>query len=173
MAKRRAAEHRVVDTNVAMVAQGLAPQADQACVDACQEALAELTESFRLVLDEEDEIASEYVEALGHAGKPGVGRAFAKWVWDSRFDEQRVMRVAIRPQEDGSWRVHEEFPDQPDLKGFDRNDQKFVAVALASGVNPPILNAVDSDWWEYRRALEAAGVRIKFLCPTILERSDL
>ncbi|GIV75830.1 MAG: hypothetical protein KatS3mg050_0224 [Litorilinea sp.] len=43
--------------------------------------------------------------------------------------------------------------------------RKFVAVALVHGGNPPILNAVDSDWWDYREPLTAAGVRIEFLCP--------
>ncbi len=118
-----------------------------------------------LVVDDNDEIVGEYVANLSHAGKPGVGRAFAKWAWDNRFNPQRVTRVAITATKDDGWRRYGEFPDQPALSGFDPSDQKFVAVALASGKNPPILNAVDSDWWIHQVALNAAGVNVEFLCP--------
>lgn len=157
--------HRVVDTNVAMVAQGLAPQAEQACVDECINALVAITETGGLALDADDKIVGEYLDCLGHAGKPGIGRSFAKWAWDYRFDARRVARFRISPREDGQWRQYDEFPDRPELSTFDKSDQKFVAVAVASGVNPPILNAVDSDWWNHRAALKAAGVNVEFLCP--------
>ena len=48
--------------------------------------------------------------------------------------------------------------------GGPAGQQKFVAVALASGAHPPILNAVDSDWWNHRAALADAGVTCEFLC---------
>jgi hypothetical protein len=51
------------------------------------------------------------------------------------------------------------------LSSFDPSDQKFAAVAIASGENPDVLNAVDSDWWIHRVALAASGVRVTFLCP--------
>jgi hypothetical protein len=155
----------IVDTNVAMVAQGLAVQADQTCVDACIDRLTELTSLGGVVVDEGDEIVGEYVRKLSHAGKPGVGRAFAKWAWDNRFNPQRVTRVRITAINHRGWRRYREFPDEPALMGFDPSDQKFVAVAMASRENPSILNAVDSDWWDHQAALNAAGVNIEFLCP--------
>ena len=51
------------------------------------------------------------------------------------------------------------------LAGVDRDDHKFVAVALANQVMSRILNATDSDWWDYRVPLEANGIQIEFLCP--------
>lgn len=155
----------VVDTNVAAVAQGLAPQADQACIDTCVDRLADLVSSGGLLLDDQDAVVLEYLQVLGHASRPGVGRAFARWAWDNRFDASRVTRVTIRERDAVGWRRYEEFPDLDTLKNFDRDDQKFVAVARASGENPPILNAVDSDWWEHRTALADAGVRVEFICP--------
>ena len=148
-----------------MVAQRLSPQANQACIDACIDALVAITKSGGLVLDDDDEIVDEYLDNLGHAGTPGIGRVFAKWARDSRFTDTLVQRVRIAPCNDGRWRQYEEFPDRQDLATFDKSDQKFVAVALASGENPPILNAVDSDWWNHRAALSAAGVNVEFLCP--------
>jgi hypothetical protein len=41
----------------------------------------------------------------------------------------------------------------------------IVAVAVASGESPPILNAVDSDWWNHREALVESGFVVDFLCP--------
>ena len=66
-------------------------------------------------------------------------------------------------------RVFEEFPESDALNNFDRNDRKFVAVAVASGERPPILNASDRDWWDDRLSLERCGVRVDFLCPDLME----
>jgi hypothetical protein len=66
---------------------------------------------------------------------------------------------------DIGWRRFAEFPDDDALRGFDVSDQKFVAVALASNEHPPILNAVDSDWWNYGPALARHDVVVENLCP--------
>jgi len=76
-----------------------------------------------------------------------------------------VASVVITATVNGGWRKYEEFPSQPALQRFDKGDQKFVAVALASEKNPRILNAVDFDWWNHRAALAAAGIKVSFLCP--------
>ena len=67
-------------------------------------------------------------------------------------------------------RTFEEYPDDdaPALAKFDRDDRKFVAVALASGTFPDIINATDTDWWAPRRALQQLGVRVRFLCPDLM-----
>lgn len=59
----------------------------------------------------------------------------------------------------------EEFPGDEELADFDRQDRKFVAVALTSVNDPTILNAVDSDWWDHLEALNNNGVKVEFLCP--------
>jgi hypothetical protein len=133
-------------------------------VDACIDALISVISSGGLVVDVGDEIVGEYVSTLGHAGKPGVGRAFVKWAWDHRFNAAKVKRVSITRATNGGLRRYEEFPDIEDLSRFDPKDQKFVAVALASGDSPSVLNAVDSDWWNHHAALQAAGVTVEFLC---------
>lgn len=155
----------VVDTNVAMVASRLASQADERCVIACIRRLQTIQQSGGLLVDERGLILFEYTKKLGFAGQPGAGHAFAKWAHDNQAIAANVRRVTITPRRDEGWRRYEEFPDRADLETFDKSDQKFVAVALASGENPSILNAVDSDWWTHRSALNAAGVRIESLCP--------
>lgn len=155
----------VVDTNVAMVASGHSDQADAECVNACIQRLHSLMLEGVLLIDELRLILQEYLVALGHAGQPGAGEVFVKWAWSNQSTPQFVRQVALTPRADNAWRRFEEFPDRDDLSRFDRNDQKFAAVAVASGENPPILNAVDSDWWEHREALADSGIHVEFLCP--------
>lgn len=155
----------VVDSNVAVVAESLAHQADVTCVETCQERLLELIACGGLVLDSGDEIIEEYTSVLGHSGQPGIGRAFVKWAHDRRFDPSCCVRVPITEMKAAGWRRYEEFSDRPVLRSFDRSDQKFVAVALASGLNPPVLVAIDRGWWLHYSALTAEGVGVGFLCP--------
>lgn len=155
----------VVDTNVAVVAEGLTPQAGPRCVDVCQTRLETIVREGGLLLDSLDLIIEEYAGALGKAGRPGIGRAFVKWAFDYRFDPSKVRRVDILPVRPATWRRFAEVPDVPALRTFDGDDQKFVAVALSSGEHPSILNATDSDWANHHAALVAAGIRVEFLCP--------
>jgi hypothetical protein len=151
----------VVDTNVAVVANGQASRVGPDCVLACAVALAGIKDNGKIVLDSGMLILDEYLDNLGLAGKPGVGQAFVKWVFDNQAVAERCERVAIRPM-DGSFR---EFPDTPELAHFHIDDRKYVAVALASRNRPKVLNAVDSDWWTYRQTLRQQGVRVRNLCP--------
>ena len=155
----------VVDTNVAMVASRLTPQADELCVNACIRRLLSIQQLGGLLVDDKGFVLREYTNNLGYSGQPGAGHAFAKWAHDHQAIPASVRQVNITPRADAGWRRYDEFPDRADLTTFDRNDQKFVAVALASGENPPILNAVDSDWWNHQAALRAAGISFEFLCP--------
>jgi hypothetical protein len=121
----------------------------------------------KIVLDEGNWILSEYQDNLRSDGQPGVGDAFLKWVYNYQWNPQWCDRVRITPTEDGT--SFSEFPDDPDLKGFDRSDRKFVAAARAHPESPPILNAVDTDWWLFRAALVRNGVHVEFVCPQDIE----
>lgn len=160
----------VVDTNVPMVASGFAHQADDRCVDKCIQRLAAVMQVGGLLVDDGGLILNEYTRNIGFGGQPGVGHAFVKWAHNHQAIPSQVQRVTITPTTVRGWRRFEEFPDQNDLHAFDPSDQKFVAVALASGQNPSILNAVDSDWWNHRVSLTQAGVSVEFLCPQEMQR---
>ena len=152
----------VVDTNVLVVASDRAPQAGPGCVSACADALAVIQRCGHVVLDAGSLILNEYLRNALLAGRPGLGDVFAKWVFYSgQWDAERCELVTITPS-NGSFR---EFPQAPELQGFHSDDHKFVAVALASSNNPEVLNAVDSDWWDFREALARHGVHVRFLCP--------
>jgi hypothetical protein len=45
-----------------------------------------------------------------------------------------------------------------------------VAVAVAGRKPAVVLNAVDSDGWQHREALDRNGVRVEFLCAGEMDR---
>lgn len=58
--------------------------------------------------------------------------------------------------------IYEDFPDDPELSGFDRSDRKFVALARRESV--PVANATDSDWLHHHAILERHGIAVHFVC---------
>ncbi len=153
----------VVDTNVAIVANGGVEQALPSCVSACAARLLQLTRNGRLVLDDRWLILREYMKHLKSSGERKGGNAFLKWVLTNYRNPDRCELVPLTPK-DSSETDFEEFPTDPVLKDFDRSDRKFIAVALAHPERPPILQATDAEWWEVRHAFETAGITIEFLC---------
>lgn len=154
----------VVDTNVPIVANDKHPNASPDCVIACVDALEEVRENGILLLDDLGLIFGEYKKKLNMSGQPGLGDAFIKWIHDVQGDETHCKQVHITPSAVDPLNF-DEFPADERLKNFDRSDRKFVAVALASGEESQILNAVDSDWANHFAALSENGLHIEFLCP--------
>lgn len=143
--------------------RGHSPQASEDCVISCVRQLEGIKATGKIVLDDGYLILSEYQARLRSEGQPGEGDAFLKRVLTNQANPERCDQVHINPAEDGN--SFAEFPDDPDLRDFDRSDRKFVAAARAHPDSPPILNAVDTDWWLFRAALERNGVHVEFLCP--------
>ena len=154
----------IVDTNVPLVANGRADQASEDCVETCIDILMQITGGeVKLALDDQRRIVAEYRNKLNPDGFPGVGDAFLKWVEINWANPQQCELVSITPLDDLETDF-QEFPADPALVDFDPDDRKFIAVALAHSENPPILQAVDSGWWNYRDALHRNGVTIDFIC---------
>jgi len=153
----------VVDTNVAVVANRRSPQASMDCILSCVESLEQMVRQGQVVLDDRWAILSEYMRYLSRTGQPGVGDAFLKWILTNLGNRDRCELVSITPVDGDSGSFHE-FPMDPALANFDPSDRKFVAVARAHSSNPPILQAVDWEWWTYRDLLKSHGVEIRFLC---------
>lgn len=153
----------VMDSNVAFVGSGEAEQAEPACVLACVDRMAEIKTDGRLVLDDGNRILREYPKPTGQLK---AGHAFAKWAWTNHRNPERCTLVSIQSDDE---RGFAEFPDDDDLAGFDPDDRKFVAVAVASGESPRILNASDTDWRDHRHALSRHGVIVEFVCPELMK----
>ncbi len=159
----------VVDTNVPIVASCRAEQASPQCVIACLTRLRNVMDEDRIVLDDKWRILTEYKSNLNSSGQPGVGDAFLKWVLTNMANEQRCEFIRITPT-GSSPDDFREFPADDELHDFDPDDRKFIAVALAHPERPPVLQAVDTEWWAKRGALARAGVQIEFLCAADMRR---
>lgn len=154
----------VIDTNVLVVANGRHAPAQERCVGACIDAL-QRAQRTPVVIDDGQRILDEYRRHCSFSGQPGLGDAFFKWLWSRQADPRHCRRVQITPH---AKRGFMEFPADKRLKSFDRDDRKFVAVALAAGDAPCVLNASDTDWWQAKEELSEHGVTISFLCPELM-----
>ena len=158
----------IVDTNVAVVANGGSGQASKECEQACINRLERIMDGeITLVLDENWKILREYLRNL-HSSGDDVGDRFLRWVLNNRTSQCDL--AFITPIE-GSETEFKEFPDDPALQKFDLDDRKFIAVALAHPKKPPILQAVDRQWWEFRESLYRNGVKVEFICEADIQQS--
>jgi hypothetical protein len=114
---------------------------------------------------------NEYFRRANRSGKPGLGDAFVKWLWERQAHPRHCEKVDITPKT-GDLSDFQEFPDDPGLSGFDPSDRKFVAVARGSRRRPKILNATDTDWWRFSAALKKHKIAVRFLCPELMTGSS-
>jgi hypothetical protein len=168
---------KIIETNVAIVANNRKGESDQAsvkCKIACIDFLGKIVDEMKqgvkwaIALDESDEILNEYKGYLSPKGQPGVGDAFLYEIFQRKYTES-VRISSITKTDNGKGYL--EFPDTPDLRSFDRSDRKFVALAISCDKDPIIINAVDSDWDEYKIPLNAEGVKVRQLCPDCIRKS--
>jgi len=154
----------VVDTNVLWVANGGADYSRR-CALACAAKLIDIQKSGSVVLDHGREILNEYAKQP-QVGQPGIGLQFLKWIYNTKLTKDHCEWVTITRDD---LRGYAQFPDHPGLASFDRSDRKFVAVSIAHGNFPPIIQAVDSKWLMWSSALLQCGVVVEFLCPAEIE----
>ena len=151
----------VVDTNVAVVANGHSDQATPSVVTRCIQALLDITRQGGLVLDDQDRIIGEYRNNLCQSGQGGTGNMFMKWVHDNHFNTTVCERRNIVCVNETTQNFAE-FPASSALAVVDPSDRKFIAVANAKCPKCPILQAVDFKWWGWKDALEKVGIRVVF-----------
>lgn len=149
-----------------MVANGSTPHASDQCKANCIAFLQDVRTSGTVLVDSGYQIFSEYLDNLSVVGQPGTGDAFIKWLWDNQGYEDILLRIDVPPAP--APQLFQDFPLDPRLTTFDASDRKFVAVAIASGLDPTVYNAVDSDWWKHGVALRECGVIVRNLCPELV-----
>lgn len=159
----------VVDTNVAVTANGGNPAASVGCAASSAKALQQVMANGHVFIDDGGRMMAEYRTNLKIGGQRGPGDAFLKWLFTYEWNEARVTRVPLTPKKDDQ-EDFEELPTPPDAVRYDPSDRKFLAVAAAHDERPPILQSFDSKWWGWREALKGAGVSIYFVCPKEIER---
>lgn len=152
----------VVDTNVALTANGRATHVGDRCCRTCIDKLDQVVKNGLIVMDRDDAIFSEYADNLSWSGSPGVGDVFFKHVFNNKHRPDKVRLVSLTPTDDDE-RGFVELPPN----AVDRSDRKFLAAALVARV--PVLNATDSDWREHRDLITDLGGEIHELCPNDLK----
>lgn len=149
-----------------VVANGANAQAnaepDCACRLAAIDALTDIKDRRRLLLDAGGEILDEYRKHCSHSGQPGVGDQFFRW---AHQNAAMLASVSLTPH---SGRRYAEFPSDQALASFDHDDRVFIAVAVTGPKPNRILNAVDSDYRDHALALQQAGITVDELCPGLL-----
>ena len=159
----------IVDTNVAVVANGEWGENYKACEETCINRLEQIIRGeMKLVLDADWLILGEYSRNL-HLRGADVGDRFLTWCLRNRTNPEQCELVSITPLANLD-NEFGEFPKDPELANFDPDDRKFVAVALAHPAKPPILEAMDKQWWELRNALRRNGVTVEFICEDDIQR---
>lgn len=156
----------VVDTNVPIAANGASNHVTRDCVLRCVDRLEIVVKKEKVLLDDGMYILHEYMRHLSMSGQPGFGDMFMRWVWTNQANPIKCKIIPITSLNEKPY--FREFPNDDELDGFDRSDRKFVAVAKASGLDPPIINAADKDWWDYLQPLQKNGIQIEFICPELM-----
>ena len=148
----------VVDTNVAIAANGRRTHADMQCQLACVDKLKAVVASQMIAVDEQGDIVGEYARHLDRSGMPGPGDAFFKHVFNNQYRDECVRRVAVTPLNDD----RQGFAELPE-NTLDPSDRKFLAVAVVASAT--VLNATDSDWNEQAPLMGELEVEVCQLCP--------
>ncbi|WP_211219993.1 hypothetical protein [Ferrimonas futtsuensis] len=147
----------MIDTNVAIVANGNSPQATLDCELACVHLLGNC-KSIHICLDESGLIMDEYEKHLNYSGTPGVGDAYFKYLYDYQYASGKIERVKINAIDDEQRSFNELPPNQ-----LDPSDRKFLATAVAGEAS--IVNSTDSDWDEQKALTDGLEVTVNQLCP--------
>lgn len=166
---KRVPSRCVIDTNVAVTANGRHAAASPECVIATARSLQTVMVSGHVFIDDAGLILAEYRANLDSRGQRGPGDVFLKWLLTNEWAQDRVSRVAITPKT-ADRTDFEELPRSRDGVSYDPSDRKFLAVAAAHPEHPPILQATDSKWWGWKKSLAHAGISIHFLCPEIEQK---
>ena len=153
---------KVIDSNVAIVANGRSPQASINCELACVE-LLERCEQLLICLDQTSLIMDEYAKHLSYAGSPGVGDMFFKYLHDNQYAQRNIELVTVTQISDEN-RGFAELP----VNNFDPSDRKFLATAVSAGAQ--VVNATDSDWAEQQELMNQLNITVQQLCPDCCER---
>ncbi|WP_233080794.1 hypothetical protein [Rheinheimera soli] len=148
---------KVIDSNVAIVANGHSPQASIDCELACIKLLA-CCDQLSICLDQTSLIMDEYAKHLSYAGNPGVGDMFFKYLHDNQYAQKNIELVTITPIDDENLG----FAELP-VNNFDPSDRKFLATAVAARAQ--VVNATDSDWAEQQELMNQLNITVQQLCP--------
>ena len=148
----------VIDTNVWVMVDkpigDIQTEAEIVCQEQCLNWLKQFLDSTdHLVVDTDYGILGEYRANL----RRGIALGWLNDV-ERKPRDLRLLEIMIEWDSDGYAMV------PPHLAIPDKDDRKFIAVALAYNPTPPIVNATDTDWTKDKAKLDAGGIVIQEIC---------
>jgi hypothetical protein len=160
----------VVDTNVLAISERCHPEASDACVNSCIELARQIHDGDLVVIvDDQDQILLEYLRYVAGKQSSAVGKKIARLLRTRKNDTKVCRRLSITPQPNNAG-GYVEVPAS--LSNFDKDDQKFLAVAKVAGGTPKIFAGLDGEWWERAADLANAGFDVQFRCSSDLIARD-
>jgi hypothetical protein len=153
----------IIDTNVLLVASAKDPNSpfeDSDVPAEQQQAVLDWLMDFqkdgqrKMVLDQSFKIWDEYHNKMIR------GKDLGSLVVAEKLQFARFVGISYDEHGDGC------LPAELEKVVHDRSDRKFVAVAvndLAQGGKSTIVNAVDSDWFDWEDALKPHGITVRHL----------
>lgn len=163
----------IIDTNVPKLAGAVIseiPEDQIGCTLCCVDFIRKLLDDpdACVVLDAGWQILKEYQKELEGSGHdPGLARQFLQWIYTHLSSSNNIDNTIILHLEKPY--IFKEYPDHPDLKGFDKDDRKFIALANAHPKHPTIIEGSDHEWWGIKDALGEVGLSVRFLCEEYVE----
>jgi hypothetical protein len=150
---------KVVDTNVAVVANGRDTHASIDCCRACVQTLTAIRDRGMSVIDSSGLILGEYQKRLRAEGQPGVGDLFFRHLLDNQTN-QKLVQLAD-PNGTRADALKHAFL-RGTLAKFDSDDRVFAQVSVVA--RAPVITATDSDWPNHEAGLNACGVIVEYAC---------
>lgn len=151
----------VIDTNVLLVANEQHQDVSEDCIIECITRLQAIQKSGITVIDDIFLILGEYMHKTSLKPPKGVGDVFLKWLLRETSNPAHVEQVSLTESEEDCFA---EFPDSALEPLFDAPDRKFVAVANAHPNKPPIWQAADCKWLDWKAVLLDKDIKVEFLC---------
>ena len=149
----------VVDTNVAVVANGRRVTASGDCQEKAISYLLAIVETGCVMIDSSGEILSEYKKRLFAKGQPGTGDHFYNHVLINQKNGKRVRQHDLGQKRADALR---DAFSKGTLKKFDADDRPFAMCAAVARTS--VATCTDSDWTEHEAGLGACGVKVEFIC---------
>jgi hypothetical protein len=119
---------RIVDTNVAIVANGRKDNAHPSCRLAAAKTLKNILEVGVIVVDVAGAMLEEYRRYCNPSGQPGLGDRFMREMLMNYGDRIERINLPLDPISGG----YVDFPTDADLADFDLSDRKFAAASRKS-----------------------------------------
>lgn len=163
-------EHRIVDTNVLLVAAERHDKASERCQQNCARFLQRVRRNvYCVVLDANGDALNEYTRYARdrQTGDADALSLFLRHLSRNWSHAGRVRIVQLHKVENGN-NEYIGWPVDAELANFDPNDRKWLMIALVfrqeTGQAAPITYAIERDWDNYRDALTRHGVALDPLC---------